>query len=288
MEIFNTLFGVPLGYLLDWCYDLVPLYGLAIIVFTLATKVILFPLSLLAQKNAVAMVRIKPLLEDVKRRYEGNQTLLLEEQRRLYKREHYSSFMGMLPMLIQIPIILGLINVIYKPLQHLLHLPRTAIEALIDRTAELQGTDPAALGYGAQLSVIEQVQADPGAFAGLSGGPGVSSGAGPTGAADLGDGIAQIVALKMDFAGMDLAAVPAWTSPTIVWPILSALSALALCLYQNRYYVLNRFQSPAANWAMTIFMVAFSGYFALVLPCGLGLYWTAGNLLSILMVWVCN
>ncbi|MDR3107036.1 MAG: YidC/Oxa1 family membrane protein insertase, partial [Bifidobacteriaceae bacterium] len=273
MEVFNALFGVPLGYLLYWSYGLAPVYGLAILIFALSTKAILFPLSLLAQKNAVAMVRIKPLLGDVKRRFEGNQSLLLEEQRQLYKREHYSAFKGMLPMLIQIPIILGLINVIYKPLQHLLHLPRAAIRDLTDRTAELTGQDPEAMGYGAQLEVIERVQADPTAFADLP---------------NVGDGIGQIAALKMDFLGLDLAATPAWNQPTVIWPILSALSALALCLYQNRHYVLNRFQSPAANWAMTIFMVLFSGYFALVLPSGLGLYWTAGNLAAIAVVWLCN
>ncbi|MDR1441280.1 MAG: membrane protein insertase YidC [Bifidobacteriaceae bacterium] len=273
MELFNTLFGVPLGYLLNWCYALIPVYGLAIIAFTAATKVVLFPLSWLAQVNAVAMIRMKPFLDDAKRRFGDNQVLLLEERRRLHQREHYSSFKGILPMVIQIPVILGLINVIYKPLQHLLHLSPAGIRGLISRAAELDGTDPAALGYGAQLRVIEQVQADPAAF---------------TEVADVGDGIGRIVALRMDFLGMDLAAVPAWTSPTIVWPVLSALSALALCLYQNRYYVLNRFQSPAANWAMTVFMVLFSGYFALVLPCGLGLYWTVGNLFSIAVVWICN
>ncbi|MDR2378926.1 MAG: membrane protein insertase YidC [Bifidobacteriaceae bacterium] len=273
MEVFNTLFGVPLGFLLYWCHQLIPSYGPAILVFTLATKVILFPLSLLAQKNAVAMVRIKPALDDIKRRFEGNQDLVLAEQRRLHKREHYSSLKGMAPMLIQIPIILGLINVIYKPLQHLLHLPSEAIRSLVARAAQLDGVDSVALGYGAQLRVIEQVQANPEAFADL---------------ANVGAGIGRIAALNMSFFGMDLAAVPTWTSWTIVWPALSALSALALCLYQNRHYILNRFQSPAANWAMTVFMVLFSGYFALVLPCGLGLYWTAGNLASIAVVWLCN
>ncbi|MDR1799490.1 MAG: membrane protein insertase YidC [Bifidobacteriaceae bacterium] len=273
MEIFNTLFGVPLGYLLHWCYGLAGSYGLAILLFTLATKAILFPLSYLAQKNAVTMVRIKPQLEDVKRRFAGNNTLILEEQRKLYKREHYSALKGMLPMLIQIPIILGLINVIYKPLQHLLRFGSQAIDALVSRTAGLLDVEPGALGYGAQLRVIEQVQAAPAAFEDMPA---------------VGHRIGRIADVDMHFLGMNLAEVPSWTSPTIVWPILSALSALALCLYQNHYYVLNRYQSPIANWAMTIFMVLFSGYFALVLPGGLGLYWTAGNLMSIAVVWLCN
>ncbi|MDR1188359.1 MAG: membrane protein insertase YidC [Bifidobacteriaceae bacterium] len=281
METFNVLFGVPLGHLLKWCYVLVPNFGLAIIVFTLATKIILFPLSLLAQKNAVAMARIRPQLEDLKRRFEGNNALILAEQKRLHKSEHYSAFKGIAPMLIQIPIILGLINVIYKPLQHLSHLPASVIRALVLRTSELLDMPVERLGYSAQLRVIEQVQADPAAFADLPV-------ADQTASTELADGIGQILDLDMGFLGMNLAQTPAWNSPTILWPLLSALSALGLCLYQNRYYVLNRLQSTAANLAMTAFMVAFSGYFALVLPCGLGLYWTAGNLLSIAVVWAAN
>ncbi|MDR2381973.1 MAG: YidC/Oxa1 family membrane protein insertase [Bifidobacteriaceae bacterium] len=279
MEVFNTLFGVPLGYLLYWCHAVVPNYGAALILFTLATKAVLFPLSLLAQRNAVTMVRIRPRLDDIKRRFEGNNTQLLDEQKRLYKRERYSSFKGMVPMLIQIPIILGLINVIYKPLQHLLHTPAALTRRLVLRTAEILDTPVSELGYGAQLRAMEQVQANPAAFADL---PGIADQAGGTGVLE------NIGRVNLDFFGMDLAQLPSWSSPTIVWPVLSALSALALCLYQNRYFVLNRFQSPTANWAMTIFMVAFSGYFALVLPCGLGLYWTAGNLLSIAVVWLGN
>ncbi|MDR1392448.1 MAG: membrane protein insertase YidC [Bifidobacteriaceae bacterium] len=275
MEVFNTLFGVPLGYLLDWCYALAPYYGPAIILFTLATKVILFPLSMLAQKNAVTMARIKPLAEDIRRRHDGDSAKVMAEQRALNKREHYSALKGMLPLLIQIPLILGLINVIYKPLQHLLRLPAATINGLIMRTAELLDTTPQELGYGAQLRVMEQVQASPEAFAGS---PGLSSEA----------AVAQIQTVDLSLWGMNLAEVPAWDSLTIIWPILSAISALALCVYQNRYYVLNRFQSHLANNSMTVFMVAFSGYFALVLPCGLGLYWTAGNLLSIATVWLCN
>jgi YidC/Oxa1 family membrane protein insertase len=250
--------------------------------FTLATKVILFPLSLLAQVNAVAMVRIKPRLDEIKRRFEGNSRQILAEQKKLHQREHYSSLKGVAPMLIQIPIILGLINVVYKPLQHLLHLPSHEIRALVERTAELLGTTTHDLGYSAQLQAMAQVQADPAAYATVAATPpGVTRDG-------IGQAINQIQMIDMTFLGMDLAQTPSWGHITLVWPAASAISALALCLFQNRYYILNRVQSGAANLAMTVFMVAFSGYFALVLPCALGLYWTLGNLASIAVVWLCN
>lgn len=43
MELINTVIGVPLGYLMRFCWLLVRDYGVAIIIFTLLTKVIMFP-----------------------------------------------------------------------------------------------------------------------------------------------------------------------------------------------------------------------------------------------------
>ncbi|HBT95578.1 MAG TPA: hypothetical protein DEB24_05610, partial [Coriobacteriia bacterium] len=75
-------------------------------------------------------------------------------------------FKGMLPMLIQIPLILGLINVIYNPLQHLLHFDHETVRMLIDHASMLTGVSVPDMGYSAQLTVMQLVQADPTAFAG--------------------------------------------------------------------------------------------------------------------------
>lgn len=122
MQMINTLFGIPLGGIMYVCYRLVGNYGLSIILFTLITKVIMFPLSLVSQKNSIVMVCIRPLLNEIRQRYAGNSSELASKQRELYRRERYSSWKGMLPLLVQIPIVLGLIHVIYHPLQHLLML----------------------------------------------------------------------------------------------------------------------------------------------------------------------
>ncbi|MDR1713435.1 MAG: YidC/Oxa1 family membrane protein insertase, partial [Coriobacteriales bacterium] len=156
LEVINTIFGIPLGYILYWCYQLLGNYGLAILLFTLITKVLLLPLSLVAQKNSIVMVRIQPALEDLKMRFAGNSTLLLDEQKQLYKAEHYSTLKNILPLLVQIPIILGLIYVIYNPLQHLLHIDAATINALVAATATAMDTTAEQLGAGAQLAVIQQ------------------------------------------------------------------------------------------------------------------------------------
>lgn len=269
MSVINTLLGIPLGYLMFFCLQLLKNYGLAIILFTLLTKIVMFPLSLMSQKNAISMVKIQPALEDIKRRYRGNNTLIVEEQKALYKQEGYSTFKSLLPLLVQIPIILGLINVIYNPLQHLLHLDPGTINLLIQKTAAILNTTASSMGTGAQLKIMELVQGNPQLFAGM-------------------DGVQAILGINTSFLGINLTHIPSFSSVTIIYPALSGLSALALAAYQNKYYVLQQTQKPLQKWSMAAFLVAFSFFFAYILPCGVGLYWIAGNLLSIPVLALCN
>ena len=104
----NTIFG----YLIDMCYALTGNFGGAIIVFTLLTRVILFPISLASQKNSIILFKLQPQLEDIKARYDGDSRTMLKEQKALYKKEKYSTLKAILPLLIQIPIIIGVIRAV--------------------------------------------------------------------------------------------------------------------------------------------------------------------------------
>ena len=269
MNIINTILGIPLGYLMYLCYRLTGNYGIAIIAFTLLTKLLMLPLSLSAQKTALVMVRIQPALDDIKRRNKGNNTLIAEEQKALYRQSGYSTFKSLLPLLIQIPLILGLINVIYHPLKHLLHLDVGAIDLLIRQTAGILGISPTEMGSGGQLKVLELVQSQAHLFDGIR-------------------GVQAILGMETHFLGINLAQVPSINSITFLFPVLSGLSALALAAYQNKYYVLQRSQGKVRKWSMAIFLAAFSFFFAYILPTGIGLYWIAGNLLSIPVLTVSN
>ncbi len=258
----NSLLGTPLGYLMYLCFQAVKNYGLAILLFTLITRLLMLPLSFMSQKNALVMARIRPALDDIKQRHFGNSGLILEEQKALYKKEGYSSFKSLLPLLVQIPIILGLIQVIYNPLQHLLRLDPATIELLTQKTAQYLGQVPESLGSGSQLRVLEVVQANPSLFSGIK-------------------GLEAILAMETHFLGISLTQVPRLASLTFLAPVLSGLSALALALYQNKYYILQQGQGRLRKALMTLFLLAFSFFFARILPVGVGLYWIAGNLLAI-------
>ncbi len=102
-----------LGYVMDWCYALVPNYVAAIALFTLLTKIILMPVSLWTNANGLKMVSIMPDVNRIKAEYYGDRERIGDEQAALYKRHHYRPLLSMIPLVIQIIILLGLIGVIH-------------------------------------------------------------------------------------------------------------------------------------------------------------------------------
>lgn len=65
----DEILGIPLGYIIRWCYSLCGSYGLSIVVFTLLTKIILFPVSLWTNRNSLRMVSLTPELNRLKIKY---------------------------------------------------------------------------------------------------------------------------------------------------------------------------------------------------------------------------
>ena len=276
MEIINTILGTPLGWIMYWVYNLVQNYGVTIIIFTFISKIILLPISLLVQKNSIKMVKLQPEIDEINRLYAGDKERIGEEQYKLFEREGYNPAVGCLPTAIQIPIVLGLIQVIYHPLQHLFHVGKEVVQSLIVTVGQLLGVELAA--QSAELKIIEAIQNSE--FAETIRETGLLSA----------ETFTKIQAMELDFLGFRLSEVPSLKNPSnlLLIPILSGLSALILCLYQDRANVLQREQGKLQQWGMTIFLVLFSLYFTFLVPAGIGLYWICSNLMAIVQLMILN
>ena len=259
-----------LGYVMLFCFFIVKNYGLSIIVFTLLTKAILFPISILTQKNSVRMVQMQPELNALKIKYIDDKDKFTDEQVALYKKYKYNPFLDTLPLLIQIPIVLGLVGVIYRPLAYVLNIPRDVIMQMNDWLVNTLGITDAGSMY--QLEILEQIRA----------------GILPSGIS--GDIIRQIQGLNMNFLGLDLSLTPSFKEhfEMLIIPVLSGVSAWLLCFAQNRINVLQIAQNKALKIGTTIFMIAFSTYFAFLVPGGVGMYWIFGNLFAIPLMLLTN
>lgn len=131
--MFKTLIIIPLGYVLGFIYQFVQNYGLALLLFTLAMKIILLPLGLKQQKSMTKMQLIQPKLTELQKKYENDKNKLSEETMKLYKEYNISPMGGCLPMLIQLPILFGLYRVIYKPITYMLHYSESAVTSLMEK-----------------------------------------------------------------------------------------------------------------------------------------------------------
>ena len=117
MDTLTSWIAAPLGYVMKWCWELCGNYGVAIILFTLLTKIILLPLSVWIQKNSIRMVEIQPELNRIKARFFGAPDTIAEEESKLYKQKHYHPLANLIPLLVQLLLLMGVVAVIYRPLQ---------------------------------------------------------------------------------------------------------------------------------------------------------------------------
>ena len=112
---FFSFIATPMGYLLNFIYGFCHDYGLSIIIFTLIVRGCLFPLYASQIKGQLKMAEIQPKMQALQKKYADNREALGREMQKLYKEEQYNPMMGCLPLLIQMPILMGLFYMLRNP-----------------------------------------------------------------------------------------------------------------------------------------------------------------------------
>ncbi len=134
-----------IGWVLARLYELIPNYGVTIILLTVAIRVVLLPLGIKQIKSMQAMQTIQPKVKAIQQKYKGQKQKQQEETMKLYKEHGVNPFSGCWPVLLQFPILISMYSVLRYP-QHPPHLPessvlRTKIEAQIFEGKPVDGTD---------------------------------------------------------------------------------------------------------------------------------------------------
>lgn len=115
MDAITQLLAVPLGALISLCYDLLHNYCLAILLFTILTRVILLPVNIWVQKNSIKVVELQPAINRIKARYFGDHDRINEETAALYKAKKYRPAASVIPLIIQLVLLMGVIAVVREP-----------------------------------------------------------------------------------------------------------------------------------------------------------------------------
>lgn len=274
----NSIWGIiaiPLGYIMKYCYiflnDILGWRGIAYIgalfLFTLITKALMFPLSLKQQKSTAKMAAMKPLMDEVNKTYAKDKKKQQEEMLKLQEELGYNPMSGCLPLLIQFPILFGLVEVIYKPLTYMLTIPKDIIAKL----TALLGTVPANETRYVETKIIELVQ--------------TAVGSGDTGSLSAipAEWIEKIAGLNMSLGPIHLWDTPSIKEPSLLWliPVFSVATMLLSQLITLKTNGSMDAQGAGQTRTMTIVMSIMFAVFSFMYPAGFSLYWGFSNIIII-------
>lgn len=317
--IFDLL-AIPLGYVMRWIYQLLPNYFVALFLFTLLFRLLMFPLSLKSQKSQADRARLQPRLERLQKKYGQDQKKLQQKQMELYEKEGVSMTGGCLPSLVQMILLFGVIAVIYKPLTHMHQIPQDVIsaceaavvkvevpenataeeKAAIEKKNEHKEDKKQMTGYYAELRMMRLLKENK---------DDALTELGRLDAETLGGITPQEYYEKILKAGDDFSygsislLDQPWDSSksfggiSVLWliPLLSGLTAVGSMLL-SQYYTKALTGSKAGEKqpgqgctnGMLYFMPLFSLYITFIVPCGVGIYWIFSNVLAVVQTYVLN
>lgn len=156
MQIFN-FFGGLLGYILWFFYMIVRNYGVAIILFTIVVKLLLFPMSIKQQKSMAAQTKMAAKQKELQAKYANDKMKYQEELQKLYEKEGVSPMGGCLTTLLPFPIMLGLYYSVVFPLKNVLHLPAEAVDKALNllNTVPGIGSNFAANSFYNEIEIVK-------------------------------------------------------------------------------------------------------------------------------------
>jgi YidC/Oxa1 family membrane protein insertase len=150
--------ALPLLIILKLIYQYVHNYGVAIIILTILVKVVFWPLGNMSYKSMKEMQKLQPQMKALRDKYKDDKAKMQQETMALYKRHKVNPMSGCLPMVIQLPVFLGL----YKALLYSIELRHSPLFFWIQ---DLSAKDPyyiTPIVMGATMFLQQKMSPTPG------------------------------------------------------------------------------------------------------------------------------
>ena len=110
------------AWLLHALYTVIPNYGVAIILLTLLVRAVTAPLTVRQMRSMERLRRVQPRMKEIQEKYADDRQKQSEELMKLYRQENVNPLGGCLPMLLQLPVFIGLFYALRSSLE-LRHAP---------------------------------------------------------------------------------------------------------------------------------------------------------------------
>ena len=276
MQILN-FFGSILGYLLWALYSIFRNYGVAIILFTLILKLLLFPFSVKQQKSMASQSKLAAKQRELQKKYANNKQKYNEELMKLYEKEGVNPSSGCLVSMLPLPIMLGIYYSVIMPLSNTLHISSDAISLATSYISKLPGVlSSSGGGLYSEMEIIRNFDVLKNSLTMFT-------------PEDL-DKI-EFFSQGFHFFGMDLLASPQTAGfLSFLWiiPLLSLLSNFGMQFYMSRVQRRNGQDQPGCMKGAMYVLPLISVYWAYVMPAAVGFYWVISSVTSWLQTVVIN
>lgn len=264
-EFFANIFG----YALNFIYNIVNNYGIAIIIFTIILKALMIPMNLKQQKTMKKSAKIQVKSKEIQEKYGNDPVRMNQELMDLYKAENMSPFSGCLSSIIQFIVIISIFFVVSRPLTFMKHIDSDTINKYTQEITE--NNDNQRKNYMEIAIIREKAQED------------------------------ENVNLNMNFLGLDLSDIPIenlsdWK--VYIIPVLYVITSFISMKITSNMNGMNKKEENKVeqktddgkeeiameemNKTMARMAPIMSVSISMIAPLGLALYWFVSNILMII------
>lgn len=252
-----------LGYIIRFFYDLVGQnYFITILLFTLFTKVVLFPLAWIQIKSMEKMNKMSVKQKEIQDKYKNDKEKQTQELMNLYKENKVNPLSGCLPLIIQIPIILAMFYIVKQPLTYIVQTPQEEIKTYTQQLLNKEDVNEKEMQSNELLIAKEHNLINMQVIPGIN----------------LGDVPSNVFSKDENKKASPI---------SLAIPILTFIVSFLL----NKYSQKNTQQTPEqAEMQKTtnLMMPLMSTFFSYAMPLALGVYWLFGSMLQFVQQFIIN
>ena len=259
------ILGVPLGYVMEWIYNLIPNYGWDIIIFTIVIRLLSIPLQLNQQKSMAKMSAFQPMIADIQKKYKDKPDKQQEELMKLQQEHGYNPMGGFMPMLLTMLVLFGFLGVVYYPVHYIFGVSNDAVKAACEAIG-LATTNTSTM----QTALIQAIHN------GASIDPSIIS-------ASV---VAEIQNFNTSFFGMDMCDVPGFhLTPIAIFPAIATVTMFVSYFITQKLSGMDA-QMQGSMKVMMLVMNLMFVTFCFNAPVGFSLYYGVSNVVQIFQSYV--
>ena len=290
MDIWQILM-TPFSWLLKLFCQVFNSYGIALFLFTVVVKIILFPLNLKGKKSMIRMNVVNAQVQEIQKRCGNDKERYNIEVQKFYAENNINPLGGCGWSLLPIVFLYPLYAIIRRPLKYMMWLTEDAVKAVagaLNWTA-VRGSEFTVGGYN-ELILGSMMNAG-------------NREAAKNAAAAAGASAASVFVINFNFFGIDLSQIPSlmfWQTDTwasgdhwgaiglFLLPVISAGFSLLSMFVSQKTNQMNKDQQVKMNISMILMGPLISLWIGFAMPAGLCIYWISNSLLMMVQEVICG